>query len=171
VQLAAELAEEWAPFFFRPEGAAEVWGEPLRAGRAERDPALGDLGIVAPTSLAIGADVEQLLEAARPLLALYIGGMGARGQNFYNDLARRYGYEAEATAIQDLYLDGKKREAEAAVPIDLIRSISLIGSREYVRDRVAAYREAGVTTLSVTALGREHADRVRDIETLADLIA
>src|SRR5487761_965805 len=103
VAMTAELAEGWEPIFYVPEKAAELWGESLAAGRARRDPALGPLEIVAAAPLAIGEDVEHLREAARPLLALYIGGMGARGRNFYNDLVRRYGYEAQAQEIQDLY--------------------------------------------------------------------
>ena len=171
VALTAELAEQWAPFYYRPEGADEVWGDALAAGFARRDPSLGPLGIVVPTSLAIGADVDHLLDDARPLLALYIGGMGARGQNFYNDLTRRYGYERSAELIQDLYLAGRKEEAAAAVPVELLRSIALIGPLGHVRERVAAHREAGVTTFAVTSLGATHADRLRNVETLAGLIA
>jgi F420-dependent oxidoreductase-like protein len=170
VALTAELAEEWAPFFYRPEGADQVWGDALRDGHAKRDPALGPLGIVVPISVAIGDDVDHLLDRARPQLALYIGGMGARGQNFYNDLTRRYGYEAAAEQIQDLYLDGNKDEAAAAVPADLIRSISLIGPRGFVSERIAALKEAGVTTLAIHPLGDSHADQVRTVEDLADLI-
>ena len=105
-----------------------------------------------------------LRDRARPFLALYIGGMGARGQNFYNDLARRYGFEAEAKAIQDAYLDGRKAEAEALVPAELVELTSLIGPEGYVRERIAAYREAGVTTLNVTPLAPTHEGRVRLIE-------
>ena len=170
VALTAELAEQWAPFYYRPEGADQVWGDALREGYAKRDPALGPLGIVVPITLAIGDDVDYLLDLARPQLALYIGGMGARGQNFYNDLTRRYGYEAEAALIQDLYLDGRKDEAAAAVPLELIRSISLVGPEGFVRERVAALAEAGVTTLAVSSLGETHAGRIQNIETLADLI-
>ena len=106
----------WEPIFFYPEKAASVWGESLAAGKAKRDPRSGELQVVTGVPVAIGDDVEELLDFVRPALALYIGGMGARGKNFYNDLAVRYGYEAEAKTIQDLYLDGKKDEAAAAVP-------------------------------------------------------
>jgi hypothetical protein len=95
--------------------------------------------------------------------------MGARGQNFYNDLACRYGYQGEATLIQDLYLEGKKEEAAAAVPLELIRSISLIGPAGYVRERVAAFAESGVTTLAVQSIGATHADRLSNVEMLAEL--
>ena len=123
VELAAEIAEAWEPIFFYPEKAASVWGDSLAAGKAKRDPALGELQVITGVPVAIGDDVESLLEFVRPALALYIGGMGARGKNFYNDLAVRYGYEAEAKTIQDLYLDGKKDEAAAAVPIELVQGV------------------------------------------------
>jgi F420-dependent oxidoreductase-like protein len=171
VELAAELAEGWAPFFYRPEGVDGVWGESLRTGHAKRDPELGVLDIMVPVSVAIGDDVEHLLDQARPQFALYIGGMGAKGKNFYNDLARRYGYEAEAEKIQDLYLSGLKADAEAAVPLELIRSMSLIGPKSWVAERVSALGASGVTTLAISPVVRGHQERVKTIETLADLIA
>ncbi len=115
--------------------------------------------------MAIGEDVEPLLELVRPALALYIGGMGARGKNFYNDLAVRYGYEAEAKTIQDLYLDGKKDEAAAAVPHELVRASSLIGPESYVAERIAAFAEAGVTTLDAPAAGRQPRGPPATVET------
>ncbi len=170
VALTAEIAEGWQPIFFHPEKANGVWGESLAAGRAKRDAALGDLEIYAGPALAIGDDVDHMLEWIKPHLALYIGGMGARGKNFYNDLACRYGYEAEAATIQDLYLDGKKQEAAAAVPDELVRAISLIGPEGYVRERVAAFREAGVTTLTVTPMAADTAGRVAQIEKLRAIV-
>ncbi len=152
VALAAELAESWMPIFYLPEKAADVWGGAVAEGAAKRDPALGPLDVIAHASLAIGDDVTHLRDLGLPQLALYIGGMGARGRNFYNDLARRLGYEAEAKAIQDAYLDGRKAEAQALVPADLVELTSLIGPQSYVAERMAAYREAGVTTLNVTPL-------------------
>ncbi|HEX4817531.1 MAG TPA: LLM class flavin-dependent oxidoreductase, partial [Nonomuraea sp.] len=132
---------------------------------------LGGLDVIAQASLAIGDgdDVARLLEFGRPMAALYIGGMGAKGKNFYNDLARRYGYEKEAAQIQDLYLAGRKEEAAARVPAELLERMSLIGSEGFVRDRVAALRESGVTTLNVTPLGRTHEDRVRLIEQIKEI--
>ena len=100
--------------------------------------------------VAIGDDVKGLLDFARPLFALYIGGMGARGKNFYNDLACQYGYEKEAKEIQDLYLDGKKKEAEAAVPLELLEQANLVGPESYVKERIEAFRESGVTNLQIT---------------------
>jgi F420-dependent oxidoreductase-like protein len=170
VELAAELAEGWAPFFFLPEGADDVWGQALAAGRAKRDPALGDLDIVAPVPLAIGEDVEALLHTVRPLFALYLGGMGAKGKNFYHDLAARFGYEAEADRVQELYLAGMREEAAAAVPAELLRSMSLVGPRSWVAERVSALHKAGVKTLSVSPLAPAHAERVAAIETLAGLL-
>ncbi|MCR6486779.1 LLM class F420-dependent oxidoreductase [Amycolatopsis sp. OK19-0408] len=170
VALTAEIAEGWQPIFFHPEKANDVWGESLAAGKAKRDPALGELDTYVTVALAIGDDVEPLLDHLRPVLALYIGGMGARGKNFYNDLARRYGYEAEAKLIQDLYLDGKKEEAAAAVPVELLRAISLVGPAGYVKERLAAFREAGATTMVVNPLlpGREA--RVAAVSRLRELI-
>jgi F420-dependent oxidoreductase-like protein len=164
VELAAELAESWMPIFYLPEKAAEVWGAAVAGGMAKRDPSLGPLDVIAHARLAIGDDVTGLRDVARPELALYIGGMGARGRNFYYDLAGRLGYEAEAKAIQDAYLDGRKGEAEALVPADLAERTTLIGPESYVRERVAAYREAGVTTLNVTPLAPSHEGRVHLIE-------
>ncbi|MGH3171064.1 MAG: LLM class F420-dependent oxidoreductase [Trebonia sp.] len=164
VTLAAELAEGWQPIFYYPEKAAAVWGPALEAGRAKRDAALGDLDVIAAAPLAIGEDVTGLRELARPVFALYIGGMGARGKNFYFNLACRFGYEDEAKRIQDTYLDGRKREAEALVPADLLEKTSLIGPRSYVTERIAALRESGVTTLNVTPLAATHAERVAAIE-------
>ncbi|MFZ2176292.1 MAG: LLM class F420-dependent oxidoreductase [Rhodococcus sp. (in: high G+C Gram-positive bacteria)] len=164
VEMTAEIAEGWEPLFFHPEKAASVWGEPLAKGKAKRDPSLGDLQVFASPALAIGDDVEHMLDWVRPILALYIGGMGAKGKNFYNDLAIRYGYEKEAETIQDLYLAGKKEEAAAAVPDGLVRDVSLIGPESYVRERVAAFAEAGVTTLTVSPLAADRAGRVALIE-------
>ncbi|MDQ0382307.1 LLM class F420-dependent oxidoreductase [Amycolatopsis thermophila] len=152
VALTAEIAEGWQPIFFHPERAADVWGDALAEGKAKRDPSLGELDIAVGVPVAIGEDVGHMLDWVRPVVALYVGGMGARGKNFYNELACRYGYEAEAKLIQDLYLDGKKEEAAAAVPADLLRAISLVGPKGYVKERLAALREAGVTTLQVTLL-------------------
>lgn len=171
VELAAEIAEGWEPIFFMPEKAADVWGRSLASGGARRDPALGELDVIAQAVLAIGDDVDGILELGRSMAALYIGGMGARGKNFYNDLARRYGYEREAELIQDLYLSGRKKEAEAAVPRELLERMSLVGPEGHVRERLAAMREAGVTTLNVTPVAHTHAERVRLIEKIKDLAA
>jgi F420-dependent oxidoreductase-like protein len=171
VALAAELAEGWEPIFYFPERAGQAWGGPLAAGAAKRDPSLPPLDVIAQAGLAIGegAETAALRDLARPMLALYIGGMGARGRNFYNDLAVRFGFEQEAAAIQDAYLDGRKDEAAALVPAALLEGTSLIGPRSLVAERVAAMRESGVTTLNVAPLARTHAERVALIEEIRDL--
>jgi F420-dependent oxidoreductase-like protein len=170
VALAAELAEGWQPIFYFPEKAGLTWDTALAEGRARRDAAtLGELDVIAAAPLAIGDDVTHLRDLARPVFALYVGGMGARGKNFYYDLACRYGYEDEAKRIQDAYLSGRKDEAAALVPAELVEKTSLIGPRGYVEERLAAYREAGVTTLNVTSLAPTHERRVEDIETLRTL--
>jgi F420-dependent oxidoreductase-like protein len=172
VELAAELAEGWEPIFYLPEKAAEVWGGALAAGQAKRDQALGPLDVVAQAALAIGDDVDGYIDLGRPMIALYIGGMGAprdKGPNFYFNLVTRYGYGTEAEKIQDAYLAGRKDEAAGYVPRELIERISLIGSEGFVRDRVAALRESGVTTLNVAPLAATHGERVALIEKIRDL--
>jgi F420-dependent oxidoreductase-like protein len=169
VELTAEIAEGWQPVFFYPEKADSVWGDALRAGYAKRDPELGPFDIMVSASLAIGDDVEDRLAWAKPQLALYIGGMGARGKNFYHNLATRYGYGDIADEIQDLYLAGKKAEAIAAVPDDLVRNVSLIGPKGFVKERLAAYAEAGVTTLLVHPMAAETAEQVKFAEELVTL--
>jgi len=167
VEVTAQIAEGWMPILFVPEKAKDVWGEALAKGAANRAPELPPLEICGGGLLAIGDDVEGIRELARPGLALYIGGMGARGRNFYNDLVRRYGYEEEAERIQDLYLDGRKDEAAAAVPAELLEATTLVGPRGYVAERLAAYKEAGVTTLNITPIS---ADPVRTVEELRALL-
>jgi F420-dependent oxidoreductase-like protein len=151
VAMTAEVADGWLPTLFVPEKAKDVWGSALEAGGAKREPSLGPLQIAAGGVLAIaeGDDARAARETVRPQVALYIGGMGAKGHNFYNNVVRRYGYEAEAEKIQDLYLDGKKDEAAALVPDELLDSMSMCGPESYVAERIAAYREAGVTHLQV----------------------
>jgi F420-dependent oxidoreductase-like protein len=165
VAMAAELADGWFPFLFVPERAAEVWGGSLAEGAARRAPELGTLDIAAGGLLAIGEGLEGLRELARPMAALYIGGMGAKGRNFYNSLTRRYGYAKEADEIQELYLSGKKDEAAALVPAELLEKTSLVGPPGYIKERLAAYREAGVTVLNVTAIG---SDALGDIAQLKE---
>jgi F420-dependent oxidoreductase-like protein len=170
VAMTAEIAEGWEPIFFHPEKAAGVWGASLAEGKAKRDPSLGDLDLVVGVPVAIGEDVKHMIDWVRPMVALYVGGMGARGKNFYNELACRYGYEAEAKQIQDLYLDGKKDEAAAAVPAELLEAISLIGPAGYVKERLAAYAEAGVTTIQASLLEPGVQRRVEVVSQLRELM-
>ncbi|TVT26254.1 LLM class F420-dependent oxidoreductase [Amycolatopsis rhizosphaerae] len=170
VAMTAEIAEGWEPIFFHPEKADSIWGASLAEGKAKRDPSLGELDVVVGAPVAIGEDVGHMIDWIRPMVALYVGGMGARGKNFYNDLACRYGYEAEAKKIQDLYLDGKKDEAAAAVPEDLLKAITLIGPASYVKERLAAYAEAGVTTLQATLLEPGVQRRVEVVSQLREML-
>ena len=155
VRMTAEIADGWLPLFYLPEKVDDVWGADLRAGTAARADDLAPLEIVAGGLLAVGDDAARMRDLARPMIALYVGGMGARGRNFYNDLACRYGFEAEATKIQDLYLDGKKDEAAAAVPDGLLEAATICGPEGYVRERIAAYKDAGVTSLNVTPIASD----------------
>jgi F420-dependent oxidoreductase-like protein len=152
VEQAAEIADGWIPHLFHPEKAHLVWGDALAAGAAKRSAGLLPLEINANAMVAIGEgpETKALLDFARPIFALYVGGMGARGKNFYNDVAVAYGYEKEAAEIQDLYLSGKKKEAEALVPTEWLEAANLVGPASYVKERLAAFREAGVTNLGLT---------------------
>jgi F420-dependent oxidoreductase-like protein len=172
VALAAELAEGWQPIFYLPEKAAAAWGGALAEGLARRDASLPPLDVVAQAPLAIGADAAGYLELGRPMLALYIGGMGphrSKGRNFYYELAVRYGFGDAAARIQDAYLDGRKDEAAALVPAELLAGTALVGPDGLVAERVAAMRESGVTTLNVVPLADTHAGRVALIERVREL--
>ncbi len=151
----AEYADGWLPFLFAPERAADVWGEPLAAGKAKRQEGLGPLEIAAGGMVAVGDDVKGMLDLARPMFALYIGGMGAKGKNFYNDLVSQYGFEEEAAKIQEMYLGGNKRDAEAHVPLELLEMCNLVGPESYVKERIAAFADAGVTSLQVTPVAED----------------
>jgi F420-dependent oxidoreductase-like protein len=165
VALAAEIADGWLPVFFSPK-RFNVFRASLDEGFARRTDGktLDDFDIAPTVSVVIGDDTDACRMQVKPHLALYIGGMGARGKNFYNDLARRYGYEDAATRIQDLYLSGKKNEAVAAVPDELVDEIALCGPRERIKDQLAMWREAGVKTLICAA---SSLDATRTIAELA----
>ena len=170
VAMTAEVANGWLPIFFLPEKAADVWGGALAEGSASRAPELGPLQTIAGGTLAFcddPAEAQRLRDATRPLVALYVGGMGARGRNFYNDVFVRYGYEAEATAIQDAYLDGRKDEAAELVPAEFLELSNLIGDEGFIRDRIEAFRSAGVTHLQATPMG---ANALDDVARLRELI-
>ena len=172
VTATAQHADGWLPIFFDPEKFHTVWGDELKRGTADRDPELGPLQISAGGMVAIGDEyagegARKILDLARPNVALYVGGMGARDKNFYNTICQKYGYVDEAIEIQDLYLAGKKDEAAAVVPAEMLVSTNLVGPASYVKERLAAYREAGVTHLSVTPIG----DPATTIGTLRDLLA
>ncbi len=168
VEHTAEYADGWLPHLFHPEKAHLVWGDALEAGKAKRSADLGDLEINAGGLVAIGEgpETKELLDLARPIFALYVGGMGAKGKNFYNDVARAYGYEQEAEEIQDLYLQGKKRQAEALIPSEWLEAANLVGPESYVKERIEAFREAGVTSLAVMPASNDPAGTIRQVKEL-----
>lgn len=163
VEVTAEMADGWIPVFFHPDKANDVWGDALAKGAANRDPSLPPMSIVAGGTVAICDEdqAQKIRDGGRFMTALYVGGMGAKGKNFYNNIFRKYGYEEEAEKIQDLYLAGKKEEAMAAVPQDFLDATAMVGDEGRVRERIEAYQAAGVTHLSITPAG---ADRLGLIE-------
>jgi len=167
-ELAGEIADGWIPTLFSPEHVGEL-RKLLEDGAARSGKSLDGFDIAPTVSLCIDDDLESARNTMRPFIALYVGGMGSRKQNFYNQLVCRYGFEAEAKQIQDLYLDGKREEAMAAIPDKLIDSVSLCGPKDAIRERLAAYREAGVGTLGITptAFGRD--ERLEQMRMLAEL--
>jgi F420-dependent oxidoreductase-like protein len=167
VEGTAEYADGWLPFLYAPEKAKDVWGNALAAGTSKRHDDLGPLEISAGGMVSVGDDVKSLLDLARPMFALYIGGMGAKGKNFYNTLACEYGFEEEAAKIQEMYLGGNKRDAEAVVPMELLEMCNLVGPESYVKERIDAFRESGVTNLQVLPVpadGGDPADLVSRIK-------
>jgi F420-dependent oxidoreductase-like protein len=170
VEKAAELADGWIPIYVIPEKVGEVWGPALRAGLARRGPGRLPFETSVAVNVAIGENlpVRELRDQFRADLALHVGGFGARGANFYNDLAIAFGFPDEAKLIQDLFLDHKKDEAAAHVPDEWLEKASLIGPKSFVAERLAAYREAGITVLSVTPVGGQ--DPVRTVEQLRELV-
>ena len=168
VEETAASANGWLPFKVFPERMDTVWGDSVKAGLERRDPELGDFDVVAGGLVAIGDDAEQYRNMARPMAALYIGGMGAKGKNFYNDLCCQYGFPDEASAVQEAYLDGRRDEAIAALPDELIEKSNMCGDEAYVKDRLAAYKEAGVTSLNVTPIGGDPAAILGRLRELAE---
>jgi F420-dependent oxidoreductase-like protein len=173
VEATAEVADGWLPLMFIPERSDRVWGDNLRAGLAKRSSDLPPLEISAGGMVAIGEDLvgdaaQRIRDRARPNIALYVGGMGARGKNFYNDMARRYGFVDEAIEIQDLYLSGQKDAAAAKVPAEWLEKSHLVGPRSYVAERVAAFKEAGVTVLSVTPIGPDPVKTIDELRSIID---
>ena len=154
VRTAFEIADGWLPIFFSPEHAREAFAFTPRDG----------FEIAPSVNVVVSDDVEAARDALKPVLALYVGGMGARGTNFYNALVRRYGYEDEADHIQQLYLAGNQRDAIAAVPDALVDDVALVGPRERIAERLDAWRESGATTLLVSTR-----DRVA-LRTMAELV-
>ncbi len=152
VEMTAELAQVWQPIHFLPEKFGEVWGDSLAAGKARRSADLGELKIIAGGTVSLGSGpvTDTARKMVRDNVGFYVGGMGAKDKNFYNDLFKRYGYEKEAEQIQNLFLSGKREEAFAAVPDDYVDRASLTGDEGRVRERIEVYREVGVSYLDIT---------------------
>ena len=167
-QLAGEIADGWIPTFFSPEHVADFRAL-LEEGAGRAGRSLDGFDIAPTVNAYVSDDREKARDLMRPVLALYIGGMGSRDQNFYNRLVQRYGFEAQAKEIQDLYLSGKKEEAGAAIPNELIDLVSLAGPADVVRDRLAAFREAGVGTLMITPMAFTRDERIEQLRSVAEL--
>lgn len=168
--LTAEIGDGWIPTLFSPEHVAE-FRPLLEAGfAAAGDGKSLDTFDVAPNvQTLVSDDRDAARDAMRPFLALYVGGMGSRKQNFYNALIQRYGFEHAARRVQDLYLDGHKEEAAAALPIELIDAVSLVGPRDVVRDRIALFRDAGVGTLMISPMAWTFEERRAQLQNVAEL--
>jgi len=167
--LCGEIADGWLPTFFSPEHVGESRAL-LEEGAARAGKTLDDFDIAPHVMVSVDDDLDRARDAMRPVLALYVGGMGSRKQNFYNALVRRYGFEQAADEVQDLYLGGKKEEAMTALPAELIDMVSLCGPRERIAERLELYRAAGVGTLVASAASYTPEDRVKTLRTLAELI-
>jgi F420-dependent oxidoreductase-like protein len=168
--LTAEIADGWIPTLFSPEHVAEF--RPLLEegfAAAGGGKSFGDFDIAPTVQTLVSDDLDAARDAMRPFLALYVGGMGSRRQNFYNQLVQRYGFEADAERVQDLYLEGRKEEAAAALPGELIDAVSLCGPPDVVRERLALFRDAGVGTLIVSPMSWTFEDRRRQLRLVAEL--
>jgi F420-dependent oxidoreductase-like protein len=168
--LAGEIADGWIPTFFSPEHVADFRAL-LQEGATRSGRSLEGFDIAPTVQAYVSDDREMARNLMRPVLALYIGGMGSRKQNFYNSLVQRYGFESAAREIQDLYLEGKKAEAGDALPDELIDTVTLCGPRDVVRDRIAAFRDAGVGTLMITPMAFTREERVEQLRAVAELAA
>jgi F420-dependent oxidoreductase-like protein len=168
--LAAEISDGWLPTLFSPEHVGEF--RPLLEegfARAGNGKSFDDFDIVPTVSVMVSDDLESARDAMRHYIALYVGGMGSRKQNFYNALVQRYGFEEAAQTVQDLYLEGRKDEAAAALPGELIDTVSLVGPADRVRERIAIYRDAGVGTLMVSPMAWTFEDRLAQLRAVAEL--
>jgi F420-dependent oxidoreductase-like protein len=168
--LAGEIADGWIPTLFAPEHVAEFRTH-LEEGAARAGRSLDGFDIAPTVTVFVTDDLASGRDAMRPYLALYIGGMGSREQNFYNRLAQRYGFADAAKQVQDLYLDGKREEAGAALPDELIDLVTLCGPKEHVRERLSVYRDAGVGTLMVSPMAWSAEDRLAQLRLVAELAA
>jgi F420-dependent oxidoreductase-like protein len=168
VALTGEIADGWLPVFLAPEHL-DVLMAPLEEGAQRAGRTLDDFDIAPTVNVLISDDIEAARDAMRPILALYVGGMGSREKNFYNALVQRYGFEDAAREVQDLYLDGKKEEAAAALPAELIDTVTLCGPQDRVRDRLAVYAQAGVGTLGVSPMAFDAESRLGQLRLVGEL--
>ena len=168
VALAGEIADGWLPVFFSPEHTAAL-RVPLEEGAARAGRSLEAFRVCPNVNVMISDDVELARNAMRPVLGLYLGGMGSREQNFYNRLVSSYGFEDEARHVQELYLEGRKSEAMLALPDDLIDAVSIAGTRQRARERIRQYRDAGVDTLIVSPMSMDNAERKEQLRLVAEL--
>jgi F420-dependent oxidoreductase-like protein len=167
--LVGEIADGWLPMFFSPEHVDES-RKLLEEGAAGAGRSLDGFEIAPTVQVAIDDDIDRARDVMRPFVALYVGGMGSRERNFYNALVRRYGFEEAAQEIQDLYLEGKKEEAAAAIPAELIDTVTLAGPRGHIRERLAVYRDAGVGTLIVSPMALDAEARRAIVRELAEML-
>ena len=167
--LTGEIADGWIPFMYAAEHAEEI-RRPLEEGLARAGRTLDDIEIAPTVNVCIDDDIDRARDVMRPFLALYVGGMGSRKQNFYNAMVRRYGFEDAAREVQDLYLDGKKDEAAAKLPPELIDMVCIVGPKDRARERLSMLRDAGVGTLLTTAFAIDMEERKRMIRELAELL-
>jgi F420-dependent oxidoreductase-like protein len=169
LELAGEIADGLLPLFLAPERAADFL-DPVRAGRAKAGRSMDGFDVAPTVPLSVGPDPERCADPVRDYAALYVGGMGSREKNFYNNIARRMGFEAEAAEVQNLYLDRKHREAAAAVPYEFVDRTSLLGPPERIADRLVELAEAGVTTVSATPYGETVERRVEALRALVGAV-
>jgi F420-dependent oxidoreductase-like protein len=167
-ELAGEIADGWLPLLFLPEHSSE-FRRLLERGAARAGRSLEGFSVTPAVPALVSDEPDLARDAARGVLAFYLGGMGPRDGNFYNQLVRRYGFEDDAIKVQDLFLDGKRDEAMAAVPAKLIDQLTLCGPAEHIRDRLAAYRDAGVETVSLSLLAQEPQERIKQLRRFAEI--
>ena len=170
VALAGEIADGWLPVFFSPEHVSRL-KVPLEEGAARAGRTLDNFRIAPNVNVMISDDVEGARDAMRPILALYIGGMGSREQNFYNKIVSSYGFEAAAREVQELYLDGKRAAAMEALPDELIDMTCIAGPKDRARERLRAFRDAGVETLIISPMAFDAEERTRQLRLVAELAA
>jgi alkanesulfonate monooxygenase SsuD/methylene tetrahydromethanopterin reductase-like flavin-dependent oxidoreductase (luciferase family) len=168
VALAGEIADGWMPVLFSPEHTAALRA-PLEEGAARAGRTLEGFRICPTVNVLIGANIESARDAMRPMLALYVGGMGSREQNFYNRLVSTYGFEAAAREVQDLYLAGRRSEAMEALPDELIDAVSIVGPRDVAKKKIRAFQDAGVDTLIIAGMAVDNEERIKQLRLVAEL--